>query len=190
MHDFLPRSDIVLPDLMGRTIVAIPEAIKAWAAGFYDGEGAVNISLQSSTHHNGTRYTHYRMRLQIGQVDPQPLKKLQSYWGGTIATHVNKASNNRTENRWVLRSRDAKRFMQDIYEYSQRDIVRRRFDVAMQFQDETSWNGNRPRSAAYIDRVEKLRLELKRLNARGLEGEQYEQPLPEAEADPQLRLLE
>lgn len=50
----------------------------AWAAGFFDGEGAVMLSPKGT---NGSYYTLYAT---VGQVNPRPLLKLQQLFGGVV----------------------------------------------------------------------------------------------------------
>lgn len=51
---------------------------RAWAAGFFDGEGYIAASLR----HNGTGKRYRRIDVQISQIDPQVLFRFQAAVGG------------------------------------------------------------------------------------------------------------
>jgi hypothetical protein len=78
--------------------------IKAWAAGFFDGEGCILLSREGP----GAHYLGFRLRITVGQrYDTRPLFLLKKYWGG----HVHKDKN--SNSRWVCKSDKAIKFLQD-----------------------------------------------------------------------------
>lgn len=53
----------------------------AYAAGFFDGEGTVDLRYRRT---HGGKYERFELRLQIAQVDTRPLMALQAQFGGSI----------------------------------------------------------------------------------------------------------
>lgn len=91
----------------------ISETDKAWAAGFFDGEGS--ISMWQVNHANGMRFG---IRLTVTQKHKRPLLKLQKLWGGTI----NKQKSEKYEKTncwyWAVYGWDMLYFLDDILPYS------------------------------------------------------------------------
>lgn len=52
----------------------------AWAAGFVDGEGCISVPVRTRVRNRRD----YSLALYVGQVDPRPLARLKSYFGGTV----------------------------------------------------------------------------------------------------------
>lgn len=52
-----------------------------WLAGFFDGEGTVDIRLRKT---HGGRYMRFELRAQIVQRDRKPLERIQAIYGGCI----------------------------------------------------------------------------------------------------------
>jgi len=71
---------------------------KAWAAGFYEGEGSVLLH----------RHT---FRITIPQKQREPLDRLQSWYGGSIKDPVP----SKDLSVWYLAGQGARNFMTDIY---------------------------------------------------------------------------
>ena len=55
----------------------------AWCAGFFDGEGYINISKRKQKS-NGRIYTGHYLRIGINHVRPEPLIKFQKILGGSL----------------------------------------------------------------------------------------------------------
>ena len=64
--------------------------IDAWTAGFFEGEGCLLINKKGNT------------TLEVEQVDPSPLYRLQKHWGGTVRKRVT-----RNAWRWTLTNESA-----------------------------------------------------------------------------------
>jgi len=61
----------------------------AWAAGFFDGEGTVDIAKRINywvrkSDNTKQSYEYYVLRVRASQVDLEPLIKLQNWFGGSI----------------------------------------------------------------------------------------------------------
>jgi hypothetical protein len=54
----------------------------AWAAGFYDGEGNCTFIRSDKLRQDGTRGAGGQVRIQIGQVRPEPLERFHKAVGG------------------------------------------------------------------------------------------------------------
>jgi len=79
----------------------------AYFAGFFDGEGTVDIRARHT--HNG-KYTRFELRVSIPQVIDTPLLKLQELWGGSITR-----SKVKNINVWCCTSHQAIKFLSDIF---------------------------------------------------------------------------
>lgn len=79
----------------------------AYFAGFFDGEGTVDIRAKQT--HNG-KYCRFELRVQIPQVVIDPLLKAQSIWGGNLV-------HGKRINIWACTSKIAVQFLSDIYPY-------------------------------------------------------------------------
>ncbi len=56
----------------------------AWAAGFIDADGSINISVKHTTSRYGVKYQNYFLNLYAAQVVEEPLTKLKNLFGGSI----------------------------------------------------------------------------------------------------------
>ncbi len=87
--------------------MAIKNVDKAWAAGFFDGEGCVIIQRRKEpkTKHKILHLLH----IEVAQVDILPLKKLKNMFGGRLYydkyTKINK---------WIITNSNAKMFLEKI----------------------------------------------------------------------------
>lgn len=75
-------------------------------AGFFDGEGTVDIRFRTT---HGGKYFRYELRVQIVQIDVKPLIVLRDKWGGSIC----KPKNSKTS-RWLVSSDQAAKFLRDV----------------------------------------------------------------------------
>ena len=74
----------------------------AWAAGFFDVEGSINIIRRRK----GLQYLHYQLNLNAPQINKDALLKLQELFGGVV--RLNKQYENRRQSfTWTLHSRKA-----------------------------------------------------------------------------------
>jgi hypothetical protein len=59
----------------------------AWAAGFFDGEGSIQICRNQPNRDDGG---HFYLRIEVGQVRRLPLDAFVKLFGGTIRTRARK----------------------------------------------------------------------------------------------------
>lgn len=85
------------------------ETIKAWAAGFFDGEGCVLINLRPNNS--------LHCILDVTNTQAQPLKFLQSFYGGGITQKFRKPPR-RHVYVWQLSGQNSEMFARDILPYS------------------------------------------------------------------------
>lgn len=99
----------------------------AYAAGFIDGEGCITILAQ---HKQRMRNRSYSLRIQITQVDPAPLIRLQALFGGKLRAR-SRPKAQRTQYDLVLNDKQAVKVLQLIRPYL---IVKaEQADIALEF---------------------------------------------------------
>ena len=74
----------------------------AWAAGFFDGEGYVNVQKRSHP-----KYTGYYLRIGINHVAIEPLLEMKRLFGGTVVKSDNVIGNRKPRHRWVTSTSNA-----------------------------------------------------------------------------------
>ena len=93
---------------------------KAWAAGFFDGEGYVTIGRSRSIS-NGKTYEGTYLRLGINHVNPKPLHKIVSLFGGTLRTNRSSTAkdgcNRKPRCEWIIHEKDSKVFIDTVFPY-------------------------------------------------------------------------
>lgn len=142
----------------------VDETDKAWAAGFFEGEGTVGI---------GRRWTDdtFRLQVQASGVDPTPLRRLRSIWGGSLNTVKGRQQHVTRREAWVwtLQSQMAAGFLRDVGPYfaSDRQIARAR--LAMAFQRYKPRPGGK-RTVEEAARQRAAYLAMRELNVRGVRG--------------------
>src|ERR1700693_657212 len=90
----------------------------AWAAGFFDGEGYINIPVRKTIWKNKTYYSHY-LRIGVNHVRPEPLKKLQAVLGGTTRLDTNVKRNRFARYFWSCSTSEAAEALRKIQPYLQ-----------------------------------------------------------------------
>lgn len=76
---------------------------KAWAAGFFDGEGSIYI--------NKTAKGYYSLQVKIGQVEKSPLEKFSKLFGGNVTQPSSGVYY------WSLSNKEALVFLASIRKY-------------------------------------------------------------------------
>lgn len=99
------------------------EAFTAWAAGFFDGEGCVNVSQG-------------RLMVMVGQVDPSPLGLLQVMWGGSVGERNDGVA------QWAISGTPAVEFLTAILPYL--TVKERVAALGIALQDTVVGRGHRP----------------------------------------------
>lgn len=105
------------------------EAEKAYAAGFFDGEGSVSIE---SRRLKGLSTISWRISVKISQDVREPLELLQEIWGGSIMQRPRRA-NGKVGFQWACHTRNADRFMRDIASFAL--VKRREILLAIEYRD-------------------------------------------------------
>lgn len=106
-----------------------PEALRAWAAGFFDGEGTLALRPVSSPNCDS-----FFLLVRVTNMQRSALETLQAEWGGQIYTHKARGNRN-TYYEWSIASRNAAKFLTDIQEFLQLDKNIDRVELALQFQN-------------------------------------------------------
>ena len=126
----------------------VSEVEKAYAAGFFDGEGSVSIAKPRSRRG-------YAVQLAIGQKDSRPLTWLQSIWGGSIRSFGSNAF------LWETSSAGAGRFLTDIFPY----LKVKQEVAALALEMQATKNHALRATPEYLTVCETIRLKVINLNA-------------------------
>jgi hypothetical protein len=140
----------------------ISPEIKAWAAGFFDGEGTLALR---KTHRCAT----YFLLVRVSNLDRKVLEELRTLWGGRIYKRPGTGSNRRPYYEWSLSPTDAVTFLKDIQPFVRTEKNIKRINLAIRFQD-GKVQGRIPSNLlqAKIAEETKLHLEIAELNKRGI----------------------
>lgn len=102
----------------------------AWAAGFFDADGSINISVKHTTSRYGVKYETYFLNLYAAQVVEEPLLKLQGLFGGNINIRP-AVGNRRSAFVWNAASSTAAKAVEEMYPYLVRKV--KQADIALEF---------------------------------------------------------
>ncbi|MGV1985619.1 LAGLIDADG family homing endonuclease [Agrobacterium sp. 22-221-1] len=97
-----------------------------WAAGFFDGEGCIQIEPRKSGHG-----TSYYVNIQVTQNDRRPLDELQKRWGGNVTGACRRATDRCF--RWRMSSTGAAVFLTAMLPYLL--VKRERALLALEMRD-------------------------------------------------------
>lgn len=97
-------------DLSSRSVASVSKPIESvcYAAGFFDGEGSIDIRYECKAHKNGKRYERFYLRVCVVQIVREPLNMLASLWGGSISQRANGIHT------WVATTASAAEFLRDV----------------------------------------------------------------------------
>jgi len=91
----------------------------AWAAGFFDGEGCVLVTISRSERcRHGFRTV---LQAHVTQTSTPCLELFKSRWGGKITTSEYRCPTGRrwaVQHRWDVKNGDAVPFLKDIFPYA------------------------------------------------------------------------
>lgn len=129
---------------------------KAYAAGFFDGEGNICIAVNW---HGGKagKYPVYNMRIGAAQVEPEPLLWLRQRWGGSVR-RVEKPFHHH----WGCFSRMAATFLRDVVPYLM--TKRERAELALKFQASSFQPGRAAHSEEHKLARGAMKAQMNRLN--------------------------
>lgn len=135
----------------------------AWAAGLFEGEGAVMIAR---TNGNPARKSYF-LQLVVAMTDEEPVRWLAETWGGSLhRQHVVKHW--RPSLRWVTSGNDAAAFLRDIEPFVKSDRLRRKVELALAFQAQKQRFGRgKPAPEEYHTRQYDFWERMRRLNLKG-----------------------
>lgn len=143
-------------------VIVPSETDKAYAAGFFDGEGNVCIAanLRGGA---GTKYHVHNMRIGASQREAEPLVWLRDRWGGSIRRASRSAvTGRRMYYEWACFAIGAAAFLRDVLPYLQ--IKRERADLALKFQATSVQPGRRAHTPEHKDGRCAMKAEMNRLN--------------------------
>jgi hypothetical protein len=155
-------STIPVPPILGPCDATCQpsETDKAYAAGFFDGEGHITIAFMSRKLR--TKGNVYTMRVGAAQNELGPLLWLRERWSGSVsATKRLTGAGNQTF-KWNLCSRKAAKFLRDVLPHLL--VKRRRADIAIRFQEFLFIPGKNGHTDQYRAALEAMRFEMTGLN--------------------------
>lgn len=137
------------------------EAEAAYAAGIFDGEGHVGISVVK----NGRGYVYHRLMINVTSTNLEVLQWLFERWNGVLHNPRYFAKEEwRTAHRWTAADGRAMRFLQNIEPYL--IIKREQAQLAIQFQ-QTKGKGGFGSTPPDLEARESLRKQISSLNRSG-----------------------
>lgn len=101
-----------------------------YVAGFFDGEGSIDIRFEAKVSKNGKRYERFYLRASVIQIDRRPLDLMQARWGGSVSRR--KAQKSTACHTWVVTTKSAAAFLADIAPHL--IVKRREAELAIEFQ--------------------------------------------------------
>ena len=138
----------------------------AWAAGFFDGEGYINIQRRHQKF-NGKSYRGHYLRIGINHVAPGPLYEMQRLFGGSIEVQnpLTVTGNRKPRHRWVTSSNNAKEALIKMLPYMKNK--NKVASLGIDFQVKCLGNiNNRPRiTNENLELREWYKVEISRLNS-------------------------
>jgi hypothetical protein len=132
---------------------------KAYAAGFFDGEGHITIAAKTVV---GARGLCYTMRVGATQNDIAPLFWLRDRWGGSINPVRRRTTSGNTTYVWMCFTHGAVAFLRDVLPYLQ--VKKERALVALRFQASVFVPGAGGHTVAYRRMHASFKAEINRLN--------------------------
>lgn len=96
-----------------------------WAAGFIDGEGTIGLKP-------GRQGTKASLCIQVAQVDPDPLLRLQALWGGSLRSRDARKVGHASYFHWFIWSQGALKCCREILPFL--SVKRSQASLAIEFQ--------------------------------------------------------
>jgi hypothetical protein len=145
------------------------EQLICWAAGFFDGEGCINLSKQTgkNTRKDGRVWMSYGLGVSICQKDPRPLETFHTLFGGHFYPYLVKGQ---TYWRWHCWSHGALHVLETLMPFMV--LKTERAEVAIDFQKSmTAWNkdyGRRGYPDWVREKLEEFFIQMRTFNKRGI----------------------
>lgn len=136
------------------------DADRAYAAGFFDGEGSITIAMDRRR--DTARGPIFNMRVGASQNDVRPLFWLRDRWGGSVNPMSRRTVRSNVTYAWWCFARMAAAFLMDVRPFLQ--VKADRADIAIAFQSERYNPGVRGLTIKDRDRMLSLREQLAALN--------------------------
>ena len=133
----------------------------SWAAGFFDGEGFINIQKRSHP-----KYTGYYLRIGINHVAPEPVIEMQRLFGGTVVKQTKEQvqGNRKPRHRWVTGTKNAADALKQMLPYMKNK--NRVSALALDFQQTVKDEYKRLGVPEQVQRqLIELKVEIMRLNS-------------------------
>jgi hypothetical protein len=128
----------------------------AWAAGFFDGEGSINI-VRVKHSKNGTMS--HVLSVEVSQVDPRPLQYLQEIWGGSIRVRQPSTKKAQPSYLWYVRNITAEKFLSEIRPYLR--VKGEQADIALAFREiKAKIGGRRERDEEAFEKRDAMKRDL------------------------------
>jgi hypothetical protein len=92
----------------------------AYVAGFFDGEGCIQLVAAMRSHRNGKSYPRFQLHVSVTQYDPEPLYLMKELFGGNVYQRKSRATKSgKMHHRfdWVATSQVAAQFLAHIRPY-------------------------------------------------------------------------
>ena len=126
-------------------------------AGIIDGEGCIGVRL---SHYKLSPY--HSLFIEVNMTDTEAIDLLYACYRGTVRT--NELPSGKILFRWSLFSKQAMKFLEDIYDYLQ--VKKEQARVGIELEKRKKLRGCTPLSQEELGIREGLYLEIKRLNQR------------------------
>lgn len=140
-----------------------------YAAGFFDGEGCVSVNKQGTRNRN--RGIRYQLMAVVSGVNSAPLEALKERWGGSLGQYKGSTPRARPGWRWVLGSKMAAKFLNDIMPYLLIKGPIARLGITLDDSHRIHRFYRRsPATQEVLDYRESIYQESRRLNKRGTEA--------------------
>jgi len=131
----------------------------AYAAGFFDGEGCINIT-RFRWHCTETKRpgVYYKLRVMVTNTDLPVLEWCQRLWGGAILERKVKGNRRRSWS-WDLYETDSARFLKDVLPYLK--LKRPQADLALEYTRTNRRFGRNTRPPEYMAQRERFYQQMK-----------------------------
>ena len=93
----------------------LPEATKAYVAGFFDGEGTIGVRTRKRPYN--TTNPNHQMFISCSNTNEEVIRYLHKLFNGSFFICYDARGKRRTCYRWGLTSRKVKQFLESIYPY-------------------------------------------------------------------------
>ena len=157
------------PNIIIKNYEHLPKELLAWMAGFFDGEGSIELGVYRNKRTN-TMY--FKRRVCVANTDLNVLNLFRTNFGGCIYESSFSKKNIKWKQMyyWNVATKQSISFIRAIYPYLR--VKKQRADLYIMFEDCISYKmmlgrGSKPLKKEEMSRRLVIVNELKRLNRRG-----------------------